>query len=143
MKLFLLRILLLADAVVLLLLGALLIFAPAQVERAFHFQDLAPAVSYLIGLGGCALATLGFGYLRAVAHPLRHVVWIQVGVARGILECALGVVCLIRGTVTLQQAGLGTVVAGAIAVAYCALYPRKPRLIKPAATAGHPAQSTP
>jgi hypothetical protein len=140
MKLFLLRILLLLDAAVLFLLGALLIFAPAQVERAFHFQDLPPAVSYLIGLWGCALATLGIGYFRAAAHPLRHVVWIQVGIARGALECVLGVVCLIRGSVTLQQAGLGTAIAGAIVLAYCALYPRKPRMLKPAETTG-PTQS--
>ncbi|MFO1512807.1 MAG: hypothetical protein U1F83_07845 [Verrucomicrobiota bacterium] len=83
MKLFLLRILLLADAAVLILLGALLVFAPAQVERAFHFQDLPPAVSYLIGLWGCALASLSVGYFRATARPLRHVEWIQVGIARG------------------------------------------------------------
>jgi len=52
MKLFLLRGLLIVDAAVLFLLGGLLIFAPAQVERAFHFQDLPPAVAYLIGMWG-------------------------------------------------------------------------------------------
>lgn len=131
MKLLLLRMLLLADAAVLFLLGALLVFAPTPVERAFHFQDLPPTVGYLLGLWGCALATLGLGYFRAAAHPLRHVVWIQVGIARGALECGLGVIFLLRGLVTWPQAGFGIVVAGATAAAYCALYPRKPRVVKP------------
>lgn len=131
MKLTLLRLLLVLDAAVLFLLGALLLFAPAQIERVFHFQDLPSAVSYLIGLWGCALATLGIGYFRAAAHPLRHVVWIQVGIARGLLECAFGIFCVARGTVTLQQAGFGIAATAAIALAYCVLYPRKPRIIKP------------
>ena len=53
MKLLLLRGLLVFDAAVLFLLGGLLIFVPAQVERAFHFQDLPPAGAYLIGMWGC------------------------------------------------------------------------------------------
>jgi hypothetical protein len=118
MKISLLRYLLMMDAAVLFLLGALLIFAPAQVERAFHFQNLPPAVGYMIGLWGCVFATLGIGYVVAATDPLRHIAWVQVGIARGALECALGVVYLARGIVTFQQAGVGIVIAGAMAVAY-------------------------
>src|SRR5258708_7226358 len=128
MKLSLLRFLLLIDAAVLFLLGAVLILAPGQVERAFYFQDLPPAVAYLLGLWGCVFATMALGYLVAAAHPLRHRVWLQVGIARGALECALGLFYLVRGTVTFQQAGFGIVVAGLMAVAYIALYPSQPRL---------------
>jgi len=113
------------DAAVLFLLGALLIFAPAQVERAFHFKDLPPAAGYMIGLWGCVVATLGIGYAVAATDPLRHVVWVQVGIARGALECLLGIIYLARGVVTFQQAGFGIIVAGAMAVAYIVLYPRK------------------
>src|SRR5258707_6434765 len=112
MKLSLLRGLLILDAAVLFLLGTLLIFAPAQVERAFHFQDLPPAVGYMIGLWGCVFATLGIGYVIAATDPLRHVAWVQVGIARGALECVLGLVYLARGTVTFQQSGFGIIVAG-------------------------------
>src|SRR5436190_12575342 len=125
MKLSLLRGLLILDAAVLFLLGALLIFAPVQIERAFHFQDLPAAVAYLIGLWGCVFATLGIGYVIAATDPLRHVAWVQVGIARGALECVLGLVYLSRGTVTFQQAGFGVIVAGLISIAYLALYPRK------------------
>ena len=128
-KLLLLRYLLTLDGAILFLLGALLICAPSQVEIAFHFQNLPPAVSYLIGMWGCVSATMGFGYLVAATHPLRHRVWIQVGIARGALECALGLICLALGTVTFQQAGFGIVLAGMMALAYIALYPRKPRLV--------------
>lgn len=130
MKLTILRGLLILDAAVLFLLGAVLILAPGQVERAFHFHDLPPAVGYMIGMWGCVFATMGFGYLVAATNPIRHRVWIQVGIARGVLECALGLIYLARGTVTFQQAGFGVIVAAMISIAYLVLYPRKPRLIK-------------
>ena len=129
MKLLLLRGLLVFDAAVLFLLGGLLIFVPAQVERAFHFQDLPPAVAYLIGMWGCLMATMGFGYLVAATHPLRYRVWINIGIIRGGLEFALGIFYLARGTITFQQAGLGTLVAGLLALAYLGLYPRQPRAV--------------
>jgi hypothetical protein len=125
MKLTLLRYLLMIDAAVLFVLGALLICTPRQIEIAFHFQDLPGAVSYLIGLWGCVFLTLGFGYVVAATHPIRHVVWVQVGIARGALECGLGVVYLAQGVVTWQQAAFGIVTAGAITCAYAALYPRR------------------
>ena len=143
MKFTLLRGLLILDAAVLFLLGALLIFAPAQVERAFQFRDLPPAVSYLIGLWGCVFGTMGFGYLVAATNPVRHRVWIQVGIARGTLECVLGWVYLARGTVTFQQAGFGVIVAALISIAYLVLYPRKPRLVSVPEAAARPAPPPP
>src|SRR5260370_21575225 len=124
MKFTLLRCLMMLDAVMLFLLGALLIFAPRQVEIAFRFNDLPPAVSYLIGLWGCVFATMGIGYVVAATQPLRHLVWVQVGIARGALECVLGLVYLARGVVTWQQAAFGIIAAALITAAYLALYPR-------------------
>jgi hypothetical protein len=129
MKLLLLRNFLLIDAAVLFLLGGLLIFVPGQVERAFHFNDLPAGMSYIIGLWGCALATMGFGYVVAATNPIRHIVWVQVGILRGACECVLGVVWLARGIVTFQQVGFGIIVAGLMSLGYVALYPRKPRLV--------------
>jgi hypothetical protein len=128
MKLRLLRLLLLADAAILFVLGAFLIGAPKQVERAFQFQALPDAVGYLIGLWGCALATMAIGYAIAAANPLKHRLWVQVGIARGALECLLGVFYLARGVVTLPQAGIGILVAGLMALGYWWLYPWPPRL---------------
>ena len=124
MKLTLLRYLLMLDAAVLFLLGALLIFVPRQVEVAFGFKDLPIAVSYLIGLWGCVFVTLGIGYVVAATQPLRHVVWVQVAIARGALECVLGFVYLARGVVTWQQAAFGIIAAALITIAYIVLYPR-------------------
>ena len=138
MKMLLLRGLLLIDAVVLFLIGALLVAMPTQIERAFHFTDLPAAVRYLIGMWGCVMATMGFGYLAAAANPLRHRIWINVGILRGGLECVLGVFYLVKGTVTMEQAGIGTLVAGLMAVAYLVLYPHRPRAVEspqPAPTA--------
>ena len=128
MKIKLLRNLLMLDAIILFLLGALLIFAPGQVERAFHFSELPPAVAYIIGMWGCVFATLGIGYAVAATNPLRHLAWVQVGIARGAVECVLGLVYLAQGIVTFQQAGLGIILAGLMALAYGVLYPRTPHL---------------
>jgi hypothetical protein len=123
-KLVLLRYLLMVDAAVLFLLGAVLIFAPRQLEAAFQFHELPPAVSYLIGLWGCVFLTLAVGYVVAATDPLRHLVWVQVGIARGALECLVGVAYLACGVVTWRQAAFGIVTAAVIAAAYAALYPR-------------------
>jgi hypothetical protein len=142
MKITLLRYVLLIDAAVLCLLGALLIFAPRQIEAAFGFGDLPVAVSYLIGLWGCGLATLAIGYVAAAANPIKHRVWIEVGIARGALECLLGLFYLGSGTVTFHQAGFGILLAAILSVAYLALYPRKPRIAQaagPSASAPAPA----
>jgi hypothetical protein len=131
MKLRLLRLLLLVDAAILFVLGALFIGAPGKVELAFKFHDLPDAVGYLIGLWGCVFATMAMGYAVAASNPLKHRVWAQVGIARGALECLLGLVYLARGFVTFQQAGFGIIVAGLMALAYGFLYPGKPRLVAP------------
>src|SRR5262245_50744842 len=119
----LLRVLLVLDAAVLLLLGALLILAPKAVQLAFHFKDLPAGMSYIMGLWGCVLATMAVGYAVAATDPLRQVVWVQVGIARGALECVLGLIYLARGIVTWQQAAFGIIVAALITIAYIVLYP--------------------
>src|SRR6266700_3419379 len=128
MKLSPLRVLLVLVAVVLFLLGALLILAPRRVEFAFQFKDLPEGVSYIIGLWGCVLATMAIGYAVAALDPIRHVVWVQVGIARGALECVLGATYLARGIVTCHQAGFGIGVAAVITVAYLVFYPLSPRI---------------
>lgn len=120
-----LRVVLILDAAVLFLLGLLFIFAPRQVAIAFDFQDLPAGVNYMVGLWGCALATIAIGYLLAAQDPIHHLSWVQVGIARGALECVLGLVYLARGTVSFSQAGFGIILAGLLALAYLVLYPRE------------------
>ncbi len=120
-----LRMLMMMDAVVLAGLGVLFIAVPRRIEAVFHFQNLPPGVDYMIGLWGCVFATLGLGYGVAAVDPRRHVLWVQVGIARGLLEVAFGAVCVARGVATWDQAGFGITVAAFIAAAYAALYPRK------------------
>jgi hypothetical protein len=140
MKLSLLRSLLMLDAAILFLLGALLIFAPNLLENAFGFSSLPPAVNYLIGLWGCLFATTGIGYVIAATNPLRHLVWVQIGVARGAIECAVGLFYATHGIVTFRQASFGIFAAALISVAYLVLYPRRPRLVS---ATGAPLQPAP
>ncbi|MDQ3815876.1 MAG: hypothetical protein M3347_18360 [Armatimonadota bacterium] len=124
-----LRILLVLDSAVLILLGLSFILMPQQVALLFGFKDLPIGVHYIIGLWGCALGTMALGYFAAAVNPLRHVVWVQVGIARGALEFVLGLIYLARGIVTWQQAGFGIIMAGLMALAYIILYPRAAPLL--------------
>lgn len=124
------------DAAVLLLLGLLLIFFPGKVELAFQFKNLPEGVDYILGLWGCVLATLGLGYAAAATNPLRHLIWAQMGIARGLLECVLGLVFFARGLVSFQQAGLGIILAAAMSIAYLVCYPRRQAGVQNAAGGG-------
>jgi hypothetical protein len=120
-----LRMFMTMDAVVLTGLGTLFIAMPRKIEAAFHFQFLPPGVDYMIGLWGCVFATLGLGYLLAAVAPRRNVLWVQMGIARGLLEIVFGAVCVFRGIVRWEQAAFGIFTAVFVATTYVVLYPRK------------------
>ncbi len=120
-----LRWLLTVDGALLFFLGAFLIVVPKRLEAVFHFQGLPDQADYLTGMWGSVLVAISLGYLMAAAgNPQRHILWVQVGIARGLLEAMVGVVCLARGVVPLGQAWLGLILAGAVTVGYLVLYPR-------------------
>jgi len=116
--------LLAVDGAVLFLLGTLSVVLPQHVLFAFGFTDLPVGVSFVVVLWGCCLLSMAIGYWKASDDPIRHLVWAQVGIARGALECGVGIVYLFRGTVTFRQAGLGVILAGLFALAYLLFYPR-------------------
>jgi hypothetical protein len=129
MRLKLLRVVLLVDAAVLFLLGVLFVLVPTRVLAAFHFTGLPEGVTYIIGLWGCVELTLALGYLVASRDPIRHLIWVQIGIARGALECGLGALYLSRGIVTWPQARLGIIAAALMTLAYLAAYPRTARSV--------------
>ena len=120
-----LRMLMAMDGTVLALLGLAFICCPSQIAAAFQFKDLPPAINFLIGIWGCALLTLGFGYGFAAVDPIHHRLWITVGIMRGLLEALFGWWCLARGIVTWKQSGMTILLAAFMALAYLALYPRR------------------
>jgi hypothetical protein len=120
-----LRMLMMMDAVVLTGLGALFVAVPRRIEAAFHFQNLPAGVDYMVGLWGCVFVSLGLGYALAAVDPRRNVLWVQMGIVRGLLEVVFGAVCVVRGLVTWEQGGFGIIIAGFLVAAYAALCPRK------------------
>jgi hypothetical protein len=120
-----LRMLMMMDATVLGLLGIAFVCCPAQIERAFHFENVPPALNFLIGLWGCALLSLGIGYGIAAVDPHRHRLWVCIGIARGAMEAIFGLWCLHREWVIWKQSGLGILLAAFMAIAYISLYPRQ------------------
>jgi hypothetical protein len=125
MKLSALKNLLLIDAAILIVIGGFFIIAPQQITTFFKFTGIPPAMNYLIGLWGCVLVSLGGGYVVAATNPIRHRLWIQIGIARGALETLLGLAYLAFGAVSFAQAGVEIIAAGLITIAYIVLYPRR------------------
>ncbi len=121
-----LRTVLLLDAAVLVALGGSFLLIPGQVALAFGFGTLPPAMHHLVGLWGCALVTLGAGTFAAALNPWRHVMIIRIGIARGALEFAVGLLHLLLGVATLRQAAPGLLAGGTVAIAYTVLYPPRP-----------------
>ena len=122
-----LRMLMAMDGTVLALLGVAFLCCPAQIEAAFHFQDVSSSVNFLIGLWGCALLTLGIGYGVASIDPIANRLWITIGILRGAIEALFGWWCLTRGIVSWKQSGLTILLAAFMALAYLVLYPRQTR----------------
>ena len=122
-----LRMLMALDGTVLTVLGIAFLFCPNQIEEAFHFKDVSPSVNFLVGLWGCALLSLGVGYFVAAVNPVEHRLWAAIGAFRGGLEALFGWWCLSRGIVIWKQSGLTILLAGVMALAYLALYPRQTR----------------
>src|SRR5436853_3434797 len=120
-----LRVLLVLDAVLLFVVGAALVFVPRQLAVVFQFRDLPHGVYYLVAMWGCVMATMGIGYAVAAQDPVRHVAWVQVGIARGALECLVGLAYVALGILTFRQAVFGILLGGLIAVLYGFLYPRE------------------
>jgi len=121
----LLRLLLAVDALVLFALGLVLLLVPSRALELFHFGTLPGGVHYLVSLLGAVFLSLAFGYGVAATNPLRHVVWVQMGILRGALELVLGAVSINRGLVTWEQARFGLAVAGLLVIAYVVFYPRR------------------
>jgi hypothetical protein len=126
LKMTLLRVALILDAAILLLLGASMIFMPGAMTEVFQMGAVPASTHYVIGLFGCALATLSWGYCVAAIDPVRHVAWIQLGILRGTVEVVVGLSYVLRGAVTWVQAGFGLGAATVVVVVYCLLYPRRP-----------------
>jgi hypothetical protein len=123
-----LRVLLAMDAAVLLAMGGLFLAVPAKVELVFGFHDLPGTASYLIGLWGCALISLGVGYAFAITDPVRNIAWVQAGIVRGALECGFGFLVVSQHMVAWHQAAFGTILSAAIAAGYAILYPSRSTL---------------
>lgn len=119
-----LRLLLIFDAAVLALLGGAFAVVPARVLEVFKFEGVPTEVHYIVAMWGCVMFSMALGYLYAAMDPFKHVVWIQVAIARTGIEFLVGMVYLGMGVVTWSQAGFGVVMTGLIALAFVLLYPR-------------------
>src|SRR6185503_3736350 len=98
--------------------GVAFVFAPGGVAKAFGFTGMSIGVDYILGMWGCVFATMAAGYAVAASNPLRHVIWIQVGIARGVLELLVGLAFVMRGVVTWKQAAFGIFAGGVLALVY-------------------------
>jgi hypothetical protein len=123
MGLSLLRCLMVFDASVLMILGLAMIAIPGRMLDIFRFPGLPNDAHYIIAMWGCVLITLGIGYVLAAVDPLKNIIWVQVGIARGALEALVGLAYVATKVVTWSQVGFGIFIGAFVGLSYWALYP--------------------
>jgi len=145
MGLSLLRLLMVFDASVLMILGLAMIVIPGRMLDLFRFPGLPNDAHYIIAMWGCVLITLGIGYVLAAVDPLKNIIWVQVGIARGALEALVGLAYVATHVVTWSQVGFGIFIGAFVGLSYWTLYPvtqpnpqRRATDRKPLPAQGHP-----
>ena len=127
-KLLPLRLLLVFDGLFLFMVGSALMLVPGPLLLLFRFPSMPHDVHYILAMWGCVLATMGLGYLNCAIDPIRNISWIQVGIARGVVEFVFSVVYTALGMAHISQVWLGMVVGAFVALSYLTLYPNDPSL---------------
>jgi hypothetical protein len=120
-----LRIVLLADGAVLCALGLALLIAPHAMWTLFGFTDLPGPVSYIVGMWGALMSTMGIGYFLAARNPQHSLAWVWAGIIRGIFEAGVSLGYMLAGLVTFKQAWIGLALALWFALAYIVFFPRR------------------
>jgi len=123
LRLALLRVIMVADGIVLGLFGLGLILTPRAMFTLFKL-DLPPAAGYIAGLWGALLLTLAAAYVMAARQPLRNLVLVQIGIVRALLETAVSLFYVGSQAITLEQAAAGIFLAVWFAIAYILLFPQ-------------------
>jgi len=119
----LLRVVFYADAFVLMLIGVMLMFATRLMFDIFKMPQMSAETSYITGMWGALMSTMGVGYFLAARIPQQSTNWVIVGIFRAMLEVAVSVFCVVTCVVQSQTAWFGIALAAWFAIAYLVLYP--------------------
>jgi hypothetical protein len=112
-----------ADGIVLGLFGLGLVLTPQAMYRLFDMALAGPA-SYVAGMWGALLLTVAAGYVLAAPQPAARPVFVQVGLARAVVELGVSLFYLGSQTISFKQAAAGMFLALWFGLAYLVLYPR-------------------
>lgn len=112
------------DALVLGALGLGMLVAPKGVLELFKFGPLPPGVSFILGMYGAVMLTLGVAYWQGSALPGQHLVLARIGILRAAVEIFMASYWIAVGAVSLRQGAAGVFLPVWFGLAYALLYPR-------------------
>jgi hypothetical protein len=119
-----LKVVMIIGAAIWILLGLALVFVPGQLGAMMGFAKGPEWSPYLHAwLGVFYLVGGAFIMVAAVRDPLKHIMWVQFGIAVTILTLAVEVYSLMRGFVTFEQIVMEIIINAIFFVALMALYP--------------------
>ena len=106
-----------------ILFGLAFIFVPRQLGAMFgHEAGPASVASLAAALGVSFVAACVF-LIIAARDPLKHILWVKYAIVFAILMLAAELSSVIKGNVTLGQAGTTLIIHTIIAAALLAFYP--------------------
>jgi hypothetical protein len=116
-------------AVVGILVGLGLVFAPEQLRSMFGFEKAPVYVPYFLAFIGIPYIVAGVFVIIAARDPLKHIMWVQLAIAWSLLEVLTTLYFIIRGNVNFNQAGMVLIIDAIFVVAFLALYPWREAIV--------------
>lgn len=113
----LLRLVLLTDGVILTLLGAGLLLAPARMLALFGYSEVPRSIDFVVSMWGAALLSVAVMHWAAMRREtLRD--WAQLGFWRNLLEFGVTLAFMLNGVVNLRQSWPGLFIPVWFAIFY-------------------------
>ena len=118
-----LKVVIIIFAVIHILFGLALIFAPYQTLSMMGFSEIGAPAVYITALCGLTFVAASVWLIVAGRDPLRHLIWVKFAILWTLLGVAVQSYLVAQGVVNFSQARLGIIDDAVFAAAFLAFYP--------------------
>ena len=118
-----LKVVMIVWAVMNILLGLGMVFAPGQLFSSFGLAQAPAYMPYFLTNLADGFILTGIMIILAARDPLKHIMWLQFIIAWSLLDAIAAVYLVLRGNVTFSQASFGLIVDIIFPATFLILYP--------------------
>jgi len=118
-----LKIVLIIYAVLGILIGLLMTFAPEQLPGMQSYEKGSEYIFFFLAMLGITIIASSIFIIIASRDPLRNILWVQFTLVLTILMVAVAVYSIVMDYVSFAETGVGLITDSIFAVAFLLLYP--------------------